>query len=287
MKRTKSHAWLAGLLLILPLATLADQDPETQKWLDKVAQAYSKGPYSLNYTLDMSVSQQGTEMSMRAVGKMLYRDPKAMRIEHEMSMILPGDNPPLTMTTLVVHDGETLWTEVSNPLLGNKQVVKMSAEAAEKLATDRAPSLMAGINPSQLDPASQVALLAKMANLKVAGKAEGKVRLSGLMTDEFRQSLGPAAAGFLGEGQTELSMVLDEKTGQLYEMSIGPAGEPFLVGHFKDMKYLKASDIPKDAFLYQPPAGALVNDMTAVAEDSGRKPAKKPTEKAVEKPDQR
>jgi len=243
----------------------AEPDAAAKKWLDKAAKHYSQGPYSLTYSMDMAITQQGMAVSIDAIGELLYGGPKSMKMNLDLTMSMPTVMPePMKMKTLIVSDGGTLWTEVDNPLMGGKQVSKMSAEAAAEQANK--VGTMGGMDPSQLDPASQIEMYGKMADLRVREISGEVVRLGGPVTEEFGSSLAPMVGDL---GDSELTLVLSEATGELREMTLGSADAPLVTARFQDLKFLKAEDISPDAFAYTPPEGVAVQDMSTLSGAGG------------------
>ena len=265
MLSMKSLASLACLMTLVPATAQAEPHTDAKKWLERTAAHYSQGPYSLTYSMDMNLQQQGMAVSIAATGELLYGGPKAQRMNLGLVMSMPQAMPePMKMNTLIVNDGETIWTEVDNPLIGGKQVAKMSVAAATEQA--KKVGMLGGMDPSQMDPASQVEMFGKMADLKVTEISGGKVKLTGLVGEDFRDSFGPVADQ-LGDGQ--LTLVLSEKTGEMLEMSLGDAGAPLMTTRFENLKFLKAEEIPSGSFTYSPPEGAAVQDLASGASGTG------------------
>ena len=99
-------------LLLVPPVVPAGSTPEAEKWLGGLKSIYEKGPFRLEYSVDMSMAQLGQGASMGMSGWMLHADPQHFRSEFEMTMGMPqAPGAGLTMSVTSISDGETLWSE--------------------------------------------------------------------------------------------------------------------------------------------------------------------------------
>ena len=248
-------SWIA-----LP-AIAAEDTSSSDYWIEKLATYYTESaPYTLVYAMEMEVNQQGTQLAVTASGDILFAAADRMKTNIDMEMSMDLLPEPMKMSMKMVHDGEYIWTEMDNPMAGGKQVMKMSAEAAQDMQAQA--GFGGGMSSEQLDPAAQARMLAEMMDLAVTSIEGGTVRLEGEMTEEFKEKMGAGAQVFGEEGLGRVVLTLDEKTGAMRTMTMGSGEKPFLTMNYEDMKLIPANDLPADAFDYTPPEGVQVQDLS-------------------------
>ena len=81
--RTVSRVLAMALLVAAPIAGLvhAESSPEAQKWLEKLAGVYQKGPFKVNYSARMDMTQGDQTMGMDMDGTLTYADRRHMRMQ--------------------------------------------------------------------------------------------------------------------------------------------------------------------------------------------------------------
>ncbi len=247
---------LLGALLVLPLATpaSADSSPDAQKWLEKLISIYDQGPFKVDYEAELDMSALGQPMAGTLKGNLTQADRTHSRVELALDMPSPPGMPEggTSMSILVVTDGTTVWTEMDNPALGNRQVTKVSLTDL-KAAGD---SKGGGFSPASMDPVAQLENLSKTMDFEVLEKAGGKVTLRGTITDGTRAQLGMLAA----PGVNGFVFVIDEKTG--FPTEVRADGEkPFVTIHFNNLEFVDKASLPEVLFTYSPPEGLPVMDL--------------------------
>ena len=132
MQARKTLFFFLVLAFLLPVASWsADADRSSSDyWIEKLASYYAdSAPYTLVFAMEMKMSQHGANLDITAGGDMLFASPERMRTRIDMTMAMDMLPEPMKMSMLMVHDGETIWTEMDNPMVGGKQVMKLSAAA--------------------------------------------------------------------------------------------------------------------------------------------------------------
>lgn len=229
-------------LLANPLTALAESTPEAQKWIDGIATAYDRAPFQLELEGTMG---GGSPMQGILTGDILIKDRSHQRVSIRIEMAGQGGN--MQMGMLTVSDGTHTWTEVSSPM--GKQVIKISLEEAKKRV---AQGMGLGPGMGSMDPLAMTEQLSKTMDFELVGVVDGKATLQAKITEEDR-------AAFAGMQVDTITIVLDEKTGFPIRIEIGGA-QPFLTMNLNNMKFVKESDLPDDAFSYTPPEGVPVMD---------------------------
>ncbi len=247
---------LVTLLLCLPAVVAAEANP----WFDKMMKVYEQVPFSSDYSMEMRFSAEGQQMAISGKGNLTYGKEKRHRMDMTMDMQMPGMTEGMAMKILTINDGEHIWTEMDNPMLGGKQVVKVSHEDAQKAAEQSGLGGAIGNPGGQLDPMAQLEQLQKMVAFEEKGRADGMVTLEGAFTKEFSSQLGPAAA-FFGD-DAHVTMTLDEKSGFPRSITMGsPTAPPVLTMRFGPVQ--KLDKAPAGAFSYTPPEGVQVMEPRA------------------------
>ncbi len=233
----------------------AASTPEATQWLEKMAAAYAKGPYTVNYSGSLTMEQMGQALNMEMNGSLTQDGPGRQKTDITMKMTgMPGMDAPVEMKTVLVSDGETLWMEMAHPMMGQR-VMKIGLDQIEELSGDSAKIF--GGDPLSMDPVNQVRKLAEALDLDVGSIADGKVTLTAEMTEEAVA----AAGGSLPPGLSRLTLILDEKTAMPTQVRVGGDGEGGMTMNFSGMRYLEK----KPSFEYQPPEGVEVMDLGAMA----------------------
>jgi outer membrane lipoprotein-sorting protein len=257
------------LLLTVLLAFLAvgrvqaESTPEARAWLEKMVSLYNRGPFSVHYSADMTIAQQQDQtMSMDMEGEMTHADPKHIRMDLSMNMTMPGAGEgTMQMKMLTVIDGETVWMDMDNPMVGGRRVMKMSYEQAEKSG-----SQMGLNNLKNMDPVSQMQELMDDFDFRVVGEEGGEVVLSAPIDPEALAGMGQM--GQMAQGQStegwEMVMVLDMDDALPKAIRMGPTDDPLMTLRFTDWRFYGDAGAPAGTFEYTPPEGVQVMDLGAL-----------------------
>jgi len=260
--RKTAHYTLALLLTVLVAGwAVAESSPDAEAWLTKVAQLYEKGPFSVNYSAEMNVTQQGQSMSMNMEGQMTQADPKHMRMKMSMDMAMPNSDQTMTMDMLTVVDGETVWIEMNNPMAGGQRVMKMPYEQAEQMGGGPGMS-----NIREMDPVEQIKEVMELFDFQIVEEGD-RVVLSAPMTEAALSEMGQ-----MGDMPSEMieswkmTLVLDASKGLPMEMQIGGEGEPVMSMRFTDWVFHGEGGLDDSAFDYTPPEGVQVMDLSQMSQ---------------------
>lgn len=249
----------AALLLSLAPAALAQDaekpglPEEVKVWVDKIDKLVGQpAEYDLSMKVDMVA--QGQKLKMDNTGHIMMLDAQHMRATMNMKLTMaPMD--PMDMTLKMVSDGQTLWIESDNPMMG-KQVMKADIKHMEKLQQSGM-----GMGPgSGMNQLEQVRDLFEnyYHNFKVV-EADGKVEITGDISQEILESQDYAEMEL-----KHFRMVLDAKTGFPLETAMNDGTKDVVLIGMSNLKFLKKEDIPEDAFAYTPPEGVNVMDIGAM-----------------------
>jgi outer membrane lipoprotein-sorting protein len=197
-------------------------------------------------------------------GSLTRADEKHMRMAMKLKMDMGGMQ--MNMDMLSVSDGELMWMDVTSPMAGGRQVMKVPLDKVSEL-TNVAPGMGFGSSSGSVDPVSQIHEMSRMFDLQVEGVAGGRVTLSAEMNEETRAKLNQAGAD-AGE-MRRFTLVLDEKTGFPLEMRAG-GEDPAMVMTFSNLEFLDRDALPADTFTYTPPEGVPVMDLGAMMGAGGR-----------------
>lgn len=236
------------ILFLLAWPAFADSSPAAQKWLDKLTAFHERGPFKVDYQADLDMSSLGQPIVGTLKGKLAQAGTDHSRVQLAFDLPSP-DGAGMSMSMLMVKDGEKLWTEMSSPIAGC-QVTETSLAELEKSA---GPSTGFTVNPANMDPMAQLKNLSRTMDFEVLEKAAGTVTLRGKMTDETRAQLGimapPGVDGFL--------LVIDEKTG--FPTQVRAEGEtPFVTMTFSNLEQLDPDNLDEGQFDYSPSEGCQV-----------------------------
>lgn len=270
MHRTNRIVAVAMLLALLAGGTaLAASTPEAEKLLTRMVELVDEGPFEVDYSADLQMAAMGTPMSVTMGGHMTQTDREHMRMTMDMSMApeAGGEQGSMTINVLMVSDGSVMWTEMNNPLMGGKQVMKIGLEQAKKLS--EGPAGMGMAQMGGMDPISQIRQLTEMFDFDVTERADGKAKLSADMTPEALAKMG--VPGEAASAMTSFVMVIDEKTGFPSELHLG-GEEPLMVMRFSNFKPFDASKAEPGMFSYAPPEGVQVMDLGAMVDAMGAAP---------------
>jgi hypothetical protein len=212
----------------------------------------------------MDMAQVGMPMMMDATGHMTRSGRKHARMSTSITMSGTQEQSQGTVEIgmLMVADGSVMWTEMDNPIMGGKQVMKIGIDRMEEMAS-ASPGMGIGGGWTGMDPVSQIRQLSELFDFDVSETTGGRVVLSAAMTEEALSRLGvPAAAAAT---LTSFTLVVDEATGFPTELRLG--GEaPLMVMGFTNFRKLDDSAIDPELFTYTPPEGAQVMDLGAMAD---------------------
>lgn len=254
---------LVGLLLLAAQPAFSESSPEAQKWLDKLVGIYDKGSFLLDFDGTLSLSQPGASMNGTLAGKITYGDSTHLRAVLSMRFAGAEAGNEMGMEVINIHDGETIWTEVSSPLLGGRQITRISIEEAKNLSGQPSGASGIGGSPASLDPISQLKSMTESMDFEVLRIADGQVELQAPITAET-QGLGQ-----LGSipGIEAFVLVLEESTGHPVGFrSVGAEGSvPVITMSFENLVFVDPARLATDTFVYEVPAGAQVLDLGAGA----------------------
>lgn len=262
MKRVATLS-LAVLVTLLAAASVqAEATPDARAWLEKMVSFYDRGPFSVSYSADMRVAQEGQTMSMDMQGQLTHTDPKHMRMDISMDMLMPGaGDGPLQMKMLVVIDGETVWVDMDNPMMGGRRVMKMSYEQAEQSGGN-----MGLTNLKNMDPVSQMKEMMDKFDFQVVREEGGEVILSAPIDPDALARMGQMGQMIHGQSTEgwEMVLVLDAEDAVPKEVRMGPTDEPMMTMRFSDWEFYGAAGAPAGTFDYTPPEGVQVMDLGAM-----------------------
>ena len=270
MYRTNRFIGIATLLAVLVGGgALAASTAEAEKVLNKMAELVDKGPFEVDYSADLQMAAMGMPMNVTMGGHMTQTDRAHMRMTMDMSMSpeMGDEQGSMTINVLMVSDGAVMWTEMNNPIMGGKQVMKIGLDQAKKLA--ESPAGMGMAQMGSMDPISQIRQLTELFDFDVTERTDGEVKLSADMTPEALAKMGiPAEAA---SAMTSFVMIIDEKTGFPSELHLG-GEEPLMVMRFSNFKSFDASKAEPGMFSYAPPEGVQVMDLGTMVDAMGGAP---------------
>jgi len=275
LSRTGSRIGVACLTLLLALSVAgwahAESTLEARAWLEKMMGVYEKGPFSVDYSADMHMSQGDQTMSMTMNGQMTQADPKHLRMNISMDMAMPGAGP-MEMKTLTVVDGETVWIDMDNPMMGGRRVMKMSYDQAEQMG--KGGTGMGDLR--NMDPVAQMKEMIDKFDFTLVGETGGEVTLSAPLDPEALGDMGQMSQMTQGQdaGSWTMTLVLDAGDGVPKEVRMGAEGDPMMTIRFSDWQFHGAAGAPAGSFEYAPPEGVQVMDlgemMTGQGEGGGQ-----------------
>lgn len=268
MQLNRTFALLGCALLVSSLAATAQSEAAVQQWLKKTADHYQQGPYEVSYLLTMNMNQQGMAIQMNGTGKLTFKSPKAMKLAMDIAMSMGEGGQTMNMSSLIVSTEDTIWTQSSNPMTGGTQVVKMTHDQAAAMSARQ--GLVAGMDPTKLDPSNQFEMMSERADLRVTSEEGGEVVLEGPVTEKFRQELGEAAAQL---NVDTVKIILEKDSGALKEFVMGSGETPFMKTTFEGLKFLGEGELPADAFDYTPPEDAMVQDASVLLQGAAAAPS--------------
>jgi outer membrane lipoprotein-sorting protein len=246
-----------ALIVCLPVAVSAEATPEATKWLDKMGESFEKAPFRFTFSVDQKMEQMGQTMDMSMTGPMIYSDPKHTRMELEMTISVPGMAQGMNMSMLGVSDGEFMWMEMNNPMMGGKQVMKLALDKVDAMS-EQSPG-MGGA--TTMDPISQIQKLSDDYDIELVGVAGGRVTLRATKIGAAEEAAPEGADPAMPR---VLIVVLDEATGMPVEMQAGEP-EPVMVMRFSDFEFLEEDALEPNTFTYTPPEGVQVMDLGGMA----------------------
>lgn len=253
----------AVLLALAPILAAQEQVPEKPALPDEVRvliekiEKLAEVPTEYDIVLSMELEMQGMQMKLDGSGHALTRDKTHMRSTMTMTISMDLMPEPMNMEVLTVADGTTLWIEVENPMMGGKQVQKVSVKQMEELQQSGMGMGM-GSGGSQLDQVREM-FEKYYRNFEVEHK-DGVTRINGDVSPEIAES-NPQFA------ELEISrfrMVFDDKSGFPIETAMGDGTKDFFVIKMSGVSFPKPEDIDAQAFVYQVPAGVAVQDLGAM-----------------------
>ena len=252
MRRIVGVLMLVAVAAALALPAQAETSAEAKAWFEKMRKVYERGPLSMDYKVTTQTSQMGQAADLTMDGKVTYGDEKHIRMDFNMKMAMAGAT--MEMKALSVADGETMWMDVESPMMGGRQVMKISLDRVGELQDTGAGGGMGG---GSMDPMTQIRDLTDKYDFEVADISNGRVTLTAELTaedlKEMTRTEGNADAG-------KLTLVLDEKTAVPVEFSMGGA-TPYVTMHLSNPVFHEKGSLPADIFTYTPPEGAQVVDL--------------------------
>ena len=245
---------LAGILLLQLAAPVAGETtPEARELLDKLISVFERGPFKVDYTANLDLAAMGLSGSLKGNFAQADRAHSRMQVEIELKAPPEIGAEAIRMAVLNVVDGTTVWTEMDNPALGGRQVIKTDLEDAGKAVESASGTL----DPSSIDPVAQLEDLTRTMDFEVVERSGGKVTLrgkAGADTSSMLADLAGPGAAFI--------FVLDEKTG--FPTELRADGEnPFVEVTFDNLEFPKKESLD-GLFDYTPPEGLPIVDRSAV-----------------------
>jgi outer membrane lipoprotein-sorting protein len=267
MRKILTNMTLA--LLTVSSSVLADSTPEAKEWLEKLAGSYEKQPFSVGYDASMQMTQMGQTTSMTMNGAMTQQDRKHLRMNLTMEIGMPGAEGGLQIKVLSVADGETMWLEMENPMVGGRQVMKLPLDKLTELAATNPMAASA----ASMDPVGQIEKLSQMFDFEVGETGGDTVTLQAEMTEESLKELAPQLDPEQAAMYEKFVLILDKKSGFPIEVRVG-GEQPLLVMNFHDLKFHDSFE--EGTFSYTPPEGVPVMDLGATAAPAQTAPPEAP-----------
>jgi outer membrane lipoprotein-sorting protein len=263
MKRvSKTVLALLGALAITG-TVVGESTPDALQWLGRMADVYSGGPFTLNYDVDMNLTDMGQTLPMKMHGRSTQSGRTHFRIETAIEMTMPGAESSVQVEMLSISDGEVMWVQMNNPMGGGLQVLKMPLDKLEQIA---ATNPMAR-NFTRMDPVAQVEELARLFDFEITDTSEGAVTLEATMAGEGLERAKEFFSGLESAQLSRFVLVIDTETHFPREIRVG--GEsPTMIMRFSDVERL--SEMDADLFVYAVPEGATVLDLGALIEDAAQ-----------------
>ena len=251
---------VAGLLLAAAPAASAQ---DANAWVEKLSKLAGKA-----FSTDITMNVASEAMTMASEGHMSFGDKKHFAMDMKMQMTMPamGMADPMTMSMRMVADGTTLWMDIDSPMMGGRQVMKMGVELMDKLGESGMGGMGSLSGSSEMDPVSQMMELAEMVDFGKAKVEGGRVMLSGPLNEKGMENMGEATAQ-LGVDITDVSLVLDEKTGFPIEFAMGTPEQKIITAQYKNPTFHDKMDM--SLFAYTPPEGVTPIDMGAMMGGGG------------------
>lgn len=262
MKRVATLSLAVVLTFLAAGWVQAESTPDARAWLEKMVSFYDRGPFRVHYSADMRVTQQEQSMSMDMEGDMTHADPKHMRMDFSMDMMMPGAGQgPLKMKMLMVIDGDTVWMDMDNPMMGGRRVMKMSYEQAEQSGGNIGLDSL-----KNMDPVNQMKEMMDEFDFQVVREEGGEVVLSAPMDPDALARMGQM--GQMAQGQStegwEMVLVLDAGDAVPKEVRMGAQDDPVMTMRFSDWEFFGEGGAPAGTFEYTPPEGVQVMDLGAM-----------------------
>lgn len=239
---------LPVLTVLLAGASLAraDPGPDAVKLLEKLQDAFDR-PFAADITAEMSMEQMGQAMSLSMSGNTTVKDESHSRMSATTSIDAGGMQ--MQMTLLQISDGETVWVEMDSPMMGGKRVMKLDIDSTKEMMGGGM-----GAQGGAMDPVSQIRDLQDDYDFRLDSKSGGLVTLKGTMKESRRKDMLDGAAPGMSDALSDLTLVIEEKTGIPREMRMGEMVHVQLT----DFRYLDKVD--ESLFSYTPPEGVPVMD---------------------------
>jgi outer membrane lipoprotein-sorting protein len=256
-------------LLAVSSSAVAESTPEAKEWLEKLASSYKERSFSVGYDASMQMTQMGQTTSMTMDGQMSQQDRKHLRMNLTMEIGLPGAEGGLQIKVLSVADGELMWLEMENPMVGGRQVLKLPLDKLSELAKTNPMAASA----ANMDPVGQIEQLAEMFDFEVGEAAEKTVTLQAEMTEETLKKLAPQLPPEEAAMYERFVLVLDKKSAFPIEVRVG-GEQPLLVMNFHDLEFHDSFE--EGTFNYTPPEGVQVTDLGATAAPAQVAPSESP-----------
>lgn len=250
--------------LAVGLAPLfAESSPEAVKALENLMSMNDRGPFTVDYDIEMKMEQGEQSFAATGNGSMTQKDDKHSRMKMTLNMAMPGMEQKMQMSMLTVSDGTHIWTEMN--MFGGQQIMKMSFATAEKMGEMGQGGMGAG-SPGSMDPVKQMKEMTDAFDFEVIGREGGTLTLRGKLSEAGKAKLGDEMVD--NPELATLDMMIDEASGMPKEFRVG-GDTPFMVMRFGNWKWLDAATIDAGLFSYTPPEGAMVMDMDQMLSGQG------------------
>ena len=241
------------ILSAVLLPVWAESSAEAELWLEKMVEAYKSGPVRASFDMKMVTPEMGDD-GMNATGTMMFDGAARSRMDMNMTVNLPQMGE-MSMDMVQVFDGNHIWIEMDNPMMGGKVVMKATKAQLEQMSQMGGGMGMGGANMNSPFGPEQMEQMKTMFDWKLLGVADGHATLQATPNPEGMKVLTGNDSGMDIPEDTTMVLVIDEATGFPVEMRMSE----MISMKMHDVKILDA--LPPGAFNYTPPEGATVMDL--------------------------
>jgi len=240
--------WMVLIASVVPPVVPASDSELIAHWRGKMQEAISRAPFALDFTTNAEMNTAGLSARLVMTGRSIYAERNRHRTTMDQRVEGIEGMPPMEIKALIVADGETLWMEMDNPLLGGKQVMKLAANRVDALSEGGGGQGHGKEPPT--DPLTQIDAFFERFDIREIEKNDGVVTLQGVPKDG-------------GEGAADVFFVtLDGETG--FPKILRVEGDQKVTIEFGEPDYLDAGDLDPATFTYAPPPGAPVVDLESI-----------------------